>query len=186
MSQDYEIISWDGIISQNDMPLASVTIKPDRKFITQFLNNTNNKIQIQISGTNSQYDNVWMALVDTSAVTPNCRKNFYDATQYWILTLLNSSWQGPPSAHGTVSILDGPYQVYQNYYQKLNRLRNVNEARNQQRKEENIIPSCCDESSNEIDKSSNDNNNKLMIYSAGILLLLSIILLTIYLFQKRD
>lgn len=179
MSQSYEIVSWDGIISQNTSPLASVTIKPDKAFIRQFLNNTNNKLQIQISGTNTQYDNVWMALVDTSAVTPNCRRNFFDATQYWILTLLNSTWQGIPTNLGRVHILDGPYKVYNQYFNSLNKDNAV--KREEAKKEEPKIMKSC----NEIVEVETEDNNKFLVYSAGILLLLSIILLTIHIYQKK-
>lgn len=136
MSEDYQIISWDGIISTNRLPLASITFKPNKAFIEQFLQNSNNRLQIRISGTQTKYDGVWIALIDTSANVPNCRKNFYDATQYWIATLIGSTWQGQPTALGQMSIVNGPYKVYQNYFNNLN----SNENKNSQHTPSNCKP----------------------------------------------
>ena len=118
MSTSYKIISWDGIISGTNIPLTSVTIVPDLQLLEILEKNTNNMLQVKISGTNSAYDNIWMGLFDKSANVPNCRKNFFDQTGYWIVTI-NCPWTGQPTGMGSLEIVNGPYDTYNNYFNQV-------------------------------------------------------------------
>jgi hypothetical protein len=117
---NYQIMRWDGIISSSDLPLPSISFIPNNELLNQLEANKNNRIQITISGTNSRYDDTWLGIIDCSANVPSCRRNFYDASQYWVITLLQNSenqsatWQGPPSNYGTFTIVNGVYKSYQN------------------------------------------------------------------------
>ena len=112
-SKTYKIINWEGIISTGSTPLTSLTIVPDLELIQVLERNKNNMLQIQISGTNSGYDNVWFGLFDKAANVPSCRKNFYDLTGFWIVTI-NCPWIGAPNNYGQFSILNGPFNNYKN------------------------------------------------------------------------
>lgn len=121
MSADnFEIKRWDGVITSQDTPLPAIYFLPSKALLEQMMQNKNNRIQIEIQGTNSMYDNIWIGMIDQSANIPNCRKNFYDASNYWVITLminqdnLPASWQGPPTNYGSFKIVDGVYQSYKN------------------------------------------------------------------------
>jgi hypothetical protein len=117
-SKVYSIKRWDGIITHKSEPLPAISFLPDLNLLDQLEKNTNNLIQIRITGTGSGYDNVWMGIIDSSFSDKGCRKNFYDTCHLWVITLLqdpsgNSAyWNGPPSSFGSFQIVDGAYQTY--------------------------------------------------------------------------
>lgn len=117
-SKIYNIRRWDGIITNKTDPLPAISFLPDLDLLDQLQKNTNNLIQIRITGTGSGYDNVWMGIIDSSFSDKGCRKNFYDTCHLWVITLLqdpngNSAyWNGPPSNFGSFQILNGAYQAY--------------------------------------------------------------------------
>jgi hypothetical protein len=193
-SKTYKIINWEGIISTGSTPLTSLTIIPDLELIQVLERNKNNMLQIQISGTNSGYDNVWFGLFDKAANVPSCRKNFYDLTGFWIVTI-NCPWIGAPNNYGQFSILNGPFDNYN--------------KKKHPKPQPTMSPSTLSPStmspstlrpSNSFPSNSYDStplkmnfelknihvNNKTLIYISGVLILLSIILLTFHMLNKHE
>lgn len=174
-SKTYRIINWEGIISTGTTPLTSLTILPDLDLIRILERNTNNMLQIRISGTNSGYDNVWFGIFDKASNIPACRKNFFDLTGYWIVTI-NCPWIGPPNNPGQLTIVDGPYKAYEKDLKpsiivKPTPLPN---------------PTPTPLPTKESFKMGKENiDNQMLIYIAGIFILFSIVLLSIYILKKQ-
>lgn len=177
-SKTYKIINWEGIISTGSTPLTSLTIIPDLELIQVLERNKNNMLQIQISGTNSGYDNVWFGLFDKAANVPSCRKNFYDLTGFWIVTI-NCPWIGAPNNYGQFNILNGPY----NNYNKKHHPKPLPTKSPVVTKTPVTCPPVIKEN---FDLKSFKIENKTLIYIAGVLILLSIILLIFNMFHKHQ
>jgi hypothetical protein len=106
---------WDPIISSDNpniiVPL--IYVKPDKKFL-EIIKKNFNIVSCKISGTNMAYDAhnhpsdpMIAGIVSKSSNTPNYRPNFFDATGYYVITLV-SNWYGYPENNflGTVEIYD--------------------------------------------------------------------------------
>jgi hypothetical protein len=137
--------------------------------------NSSNMLQIRISGTNSGYDNVWFGTFDKAANVPACRKNFYDLTGYWIVTI-NCPWIGMPNNYGQLTIVDGPYQAYEKQIKQQQQIKPTPSPL--------VTPT--PEPLKEGFKAGKENiDNQMMIYIAGIFILFSIVLLSIYILKKQ-
>lgn len=195
----YQIKSWNGVITEKSLPLASVSIIPDASLLEIMSRNKNNLIQVRIDGTNSKYDKVWISSFDKSANVPNCRPNFFQEYQEYVFTLIGSSWQGDPANNGTLSIVNGPYTTYTNKPLE-------EKEREEKKKEPEPEISSSNESSskeNKIQTSTpvetkiqtpllskkeevKNSKNNILMYSIISLIILSLILILLYLFNSSQ
>ena len=184
-SKTYKIINWEGIISTGSTPLTSLTIVPDLELIQVLERNKNNMLQIQISGTNSGYDNVWFGLFDKAANVPSCRKNFYDLTGFWIVTI-NCPWIGAPNNYGQFSILNGPFNNYKNKKNpKPQPTLSPSTLSPSTLSPSTLSPSTSSPLKMNFELKNIHVNNNTFIYISGVLILLSIILLTFHTINKQ-
>lgn len=106
----YKIKRWDAISYNNLVKYAAIYIVPDLKLQT-FAKLNNYVVPFTVTGTNSSYDNlVFFGHIDTSAYTPDCRPNFFNATKLWVVTLSGkdkniSTWNGYPPVEGLAMAL---------------------------------------------------------------------------------
>jgi len=106
----YKIERWDVILNSEGERIPIIYVKPDLEFI-EFIKKNNYKIISEINGTDKKYNgNKMISFVDQSAYIPNCRPNFYDKTDLFVITL-GSSWLGYPSHDklGTVKFFSIKY-----------------------------------------------------------------------------
>ena len=80
----YKIVRWDSI-EQNNKIVPMIYFKPCLK-ILNIMKLNNNKIQIKISDTQI-YDGIYNGVINKSDVVPNCRPNFFDATNLYVIIL---------------------------------------------------------------------------------------------------
>ena len=73
----YKILRWDSIL-QNNKIVPMLYFKPCLK-IVNIMELNDNKIIININGTNI-YDGIHKGIVNKSSIIPNCRPNFFEAT----------------------------------------------------------------------------------------------------------
>jgi hypothetical protein len=105
---EYNIISWD-VILQNNERLPIIYVKPDLNFMDLIHKSSN--VIVEISGTNTKYDNNKMrGVVNQSSYFPNCRPNFFLKNGLYVITL-GSAWLGYP--HNDMS---GKVKIYSNLY----------------------------------------------------------------------
>jgi hypothetical protein len=98
----YEIKRWDAVTGNNIRKFPMIYVEPDDSFLS-FARANDFAVMCEISGTGmSCYDSdphnpaKIPGVVSRSSVTPNCRPNFYDKTEYYVVTLL-TPWMGYPS-----------------------------------------------------------------------------------------
>ena len=96
----YKILRWDPVLfGNNNRQVPLITIKPDEKFLTFVrANNFEVSCEITVNGVTRKVDGI----VNSSAVVPNCRPNYFTKTGYYVITL-NKLWQGYPKSLGTVT-----------------------------------------------------------------------------------
>lgn len=106
MTIQYKILRWDGVIygtSNNKYPM--VYIIPDLALL-EFFEANDYKVNCKINNSESQYDDsVITGQVDSSALFPNCRPNFYAETGTYVVTLM-MNWNGYPSSDGYIEFPD--------------------------------------------------------------------------------
>jgi len=100
----YDIQRWDAVIPPGKTePYPMIYIKPDKDFI-EYAKANDYRVAVVTSETGSIYDiEPVMGLVDSSALFPTIRPNFYDETGYYVITLL-ARWLGYPDTNGKVII----------------------------------------------------------------------------------
>lgn len=104
MSNFYNIERWDSVIFGNNTdPVPIIYIKPD-KFLLDFAKSNSNVLAVEIEDSYSIYDKrkipgIWYKSSDI----PNCRKNFFDKTGFYVL-VLQSPWYGYPKYKGKCTI----------------------------------------------------------------------------------
>lgn len=105
----FNIVRWDIIKDSCDNTLKPmVYFKPDLESL-EIIRKNNNRLRVNIEGT-KDYDKVYNATIDRSSDIPNCRPNFYDATQLYIATL-DTFFNYFPESHrlGRISLNMGIY-----------------------------------------------------------------------------
>ncbi len=103
----YEIKRWDAVTDDNILKRPMIYIEPDDAFL-QFARANKFAVLCEISGTGMNYDHTpgsqvkIPGVVNTSAIVPNCRPNYYSQNKYYVITLL-APWIGyPHKSMGTV------------------------------------------------------------------------------------
>ena len=98
----YEIKRWDVIMYGNDTKKTpAIYIIPDIYFI-EFAKVNEFSLFCRIVDTYSPYDDVIIpVVVNKSSNAPNCRPNFFDETNSYIITL-DTNWHGYPLYLGNV------------------------------------------------------------------------------------
>lgn len=97
----YKIRRWDAVTSDNIMKQPLIYIKPDDAFLS-FVRANKFAVLCEISGTGMNYDHqpgssvLIPGVVSRSSVVPNCRPNYYAATEYYVVRLL-APWIGYPN-----------------------------------------------------------------------------------------
>jgi len=97
----YKIQRWDAVTANNVLKRPMIYVKPDTAFLS-FVRANQFAVLCQISGTGMDYDHIpgssvkIPGIVSKSSVVPNCRPNYYAATEYYVITLL-APWIGYPS-----------------------------------------------------------------------------------------
>lgn len=109
MVVQYPIKRWDPVMFGGSglTIFPMVYIEPDTEFI-DYIRKNNYKITIGIQGTGKTYDGKKVSgTVDRSAVTPDCRPNYYVKTGLYVITL-DTPWEGYPlpSSLGRIELLD--------------------------------------------------------------------------------
>lgn len=96
----YQIVRWDAVITENsDLPKPLAYFVPDIN-ILEYARQNNFKFRVTIDNTGSHYDKqTFWAIMDKSSKVPNCRPNFFTATNLYVLTLY-STWDGYPKQNG--------------------------------------------------------------------------------------
>ena len=80
----YNILRWDSV-EQNNKIVPMIYFKPDLN-IVNLMKLNNNKIQIQVCNTD-YYNNTYNGVINQSSMIPNCRPNFYDASNLYVIIL---------------------------------------------------------------------------------------------------
>lgn len=105
-SKKYQIYRWDPIIDKYNTKSILIYVLPDDEMfsIAKEKQNNNQYIVCKITDSNSIYDTVLIrGVFNTSAVVPNYRPNFFNATQYFVINL-DSTWNGYPLDLGFVQL----------------------------------------------------------------------------------
>ena len=92
----YNIERWDVILSDssNDK-IPMIYFKPDKELL-EFIRVNNYAVLCEIIDTNTIYDDKQIpGVVEKSSITPNCRQNFYEETEFYVISLW-SKWYGYP------------------------------------------------------------------------------------------
>lgn len=103
----FEIKRWDVIIS-NDKQYPIIYIEPTIAFL-EYVKNNQYVVSCKIHNTNTVYDNKdIVGIVNKSAYIPNCRPNFFNKYNYYVIVLYSATWNGYPEPEnlGTVIIND--------------------------------------------------------------------------------
>ena len=103
----YEIKRWDGVLFGNSITkVPMLYIEPDLNFLT-YAKDNDYTINISISNTGGVYDlkNV-VGTVNKSSDIPNCRPNFFEKTNLYVITLY-AEWNGYPPIDqlGTINVI---------------------------------------------------------------------------------
>ena len=88
----YKILRWDSI-EQNNKIVPMIYFKPCLKFMN-IMKLNDNKILLKISGT-EMYNGIYNGVANKSSIVPNCRPNFFDATNLYVIILNASFYQYP-------------------------------------------------------------------------------------------
>ena len=88
----YQILRWDSI-EQNNKIVPMIYFKPCLKFMN-IMKLNNNKILLKISGT-EMYNGIHTGVANKSSIVPNCRPNFFDATNLYVIILNTDFYQYP-------------------------------------------------------------------------------------------
>jgi len=80
----YKILRWDSI-EQNNQIVPMIYFQPCLK-IVNIMKLNNNKVSIQITGT-AMYDGIYNGVANKSSILPNCRPNFFEATNLHVIIL---------------------------------------------------------------------------------------------------
>ncbi len=98
MSNTYKIYRWDPMISGNNtVPNPMIYIKADDTLL-DFAKENNNAVLVKIKGTNTIYDGKEIiGMFASSRDYPNCRPVFFNATKYYVISLL-CDWHIYPKA----------------------------------------------------------------------------------------
>ena len=98
----YKIERWDSVVSDGNIYANPMLyFKPDSYF-REYVKKNGYKVDINISST-GLYDKITTGIVDSSDLFPNNRPNFYNATGYWVITVM-TEWLGYPLQLGSFSI----------------------------------------------------------------------------------
>lgn len=98
----FKINRWDVVMTgDSDLPKPLVYFHPNLDILDHARKN-NYKFRVDISGTKIYDGTVW-AIMDKSSVVPNCRPNFFEATNLYVLTLL-ATWNGYPPSDGSFTL----------------------------------------------------------------------------------
>jgi len=96
----YKIKRWDAVTGDNILKRPMIYVEPDDTFLS-FARANEFAVLCEISGTGMNYDSqpgnsvLIPGVVSRSAMVPNCRPNYYAATEYYVVTLL-APWIGYP------------------------------------------------------------------------------------------
>ena len=170
MSKHYNILGWNPMNTENVSTLASCYIKPDLKLLELFNRAPLNNVLLQISGTNSVYDNKKIfGVIDKSSDVPNCRQNFFNCTGLYVITM-DSTWMGYPKKLGTIEFFGGVVDKIINDVLPLHSQMGTNPKKSQFGKniEENFLQTN--------DTKSDRFSNTFLIILVMVLILLSIFL----------
>ena len=98
MSNTYKIHRWDPMISGNNpVPNPMIYIKADDTLL-KFAKENNNAVLVVIKGTNTIYDGKKIiGMFASSEDYPNCRPVFFNATKYYVISLL-CDWHEYPKS----------------------------------------------------------------------------------------
>lgn len=97
MSNTYKIYRWDPMISEKNIIHPMIYIKADDTLLT-FAKDNNNAVLVKIKGTNTIYDGKEIVgMFASSRDYPNCRPVFFNATKYYVISLL-CDWHIYPKA----------------------------------------------------------------------------------------
>ena len=88
----YQILRWDSI-EQNNKIVPMIYFKPCLKFMN-IMKLNDNKILLKISGT-EMYNGIHTGVANKSSIVPNCRPNFFDATNLYVIILNIDFYQYP-------------------------------------------------------------------------------------------
>ena len=98
----YQIKRWDAVIFGNDnsqSPMFYVT--PDM-YLLEFFKANQYSVFCEVRGSGSVYDGMIIpGVVNQSAYTPNCRPNYFEDTNTYVVTL-NMDFKGYPNRNGSV------------------------------------------------------------------------------------
>ncbi|MDC0231216.1 hypothetical protein OAK19_04555 [Aureispira] len=98
----YNILRWDSV-EQNNKIVPMIYFKPDLN-IVNLMKLNNNKIKIQVCNTN-YYNNTYNGVINQSSMIPNCRPNFYDASNLYVI-ILDTDFITYPTKMGEFTIYD--------------------------------------------------------------------------------
>ena len=105
MSSDISrpIVRWDAIMSgSSSVHRPAIYVEPTAEFL-DYAERNDYMVPLSITGTGSDYDGtIFIGTVDKSSVVPNCRPNFYNATDLYVVTL-HTFWYGYPHSLGVVN-----------------------------------------------------------------------------------
>jgi hypothetical protein len=107
MSQTYKIHRWDPIIFANkgmnpiETPIIYVNATPE---LIKFAKDNSNALLVKLHIPGSIYDQKRVTAVwSKSCMIPNCRKNFFEKTELYVL-ILQAPWHGYPDFLGDCEI----------------------------------------------------------------------------------
>ena len=98
----YNILRWDSV-EQNNKIVPMIYFRPDLN-IVNLMKLNNNKIQIQVCNTD-YYNNTYNGVINQSSMIPNCRPNFYDASNLYVI-ILDTDFITYPTKMGEFTIYD--------------------------------------------------------------------------------
>lgn len=109
MTSKNKIVKWDVIQdSCSDILKPMLYFVPTPEDIT-FINDNDNKVMINVTDCD-EFGGPYWGTVGKSSNVPNCRPNFFDVTQYYVITL-DSYFTNYPKKMGNFTFVTGQYFV---------------------------------------------------------------------------
>lgn len=104
--KEFTIKRWDAVIVGNSIEKKPmVYIVPDIELL-EFIRSNNYNLECSFTGTGSGYDDgVYKCEIDSSALTPNCRPNFFAESGLYCVTIL-TPWAGYPEQNGSIQFVN--------------------------------------------------------------------------------
>jgi hypothetical protein len=106
MSQTYKIHRWDSVIfankGMNPIPTPIIYVKPTTEVI-KFAEDNSNSLLVKLHSHGVYDQKIVTAVLSKSSLIPNCRQNFFEKTELYVL-VLQAPWLGYPDFLGECEI----------------------------------------------------------------------------------